>query len=93
MPLRFIAIHAYDITGQDANARVEVVERDPLDRDLGTIATVSVRLTADERAAFQAVRDRARAKYQARIDKATADRQADAAAPVNLDAPIDGEDA
>lgn len=91
MPLRALQISAVDITGPDAAAVVPIVDRDRLGRDSGSMMMIPVKLTVAERQVFQAVRDRALAKAQARIDKATADVTATPEAPVDLTKPIPGE--
>jgi ribosomal protein S30 len=91
MAIRFLALFCRDLSGPDALVTVELIDRDNLDRDAGAAVGITIKLTNAEKQAFQDIRDRARAKYQARITKATADRAADPQAPVDVTQPLAGE--
>lgn len=91
MAIRFHNLSTQDVSGNDALACVDLIDRDNIDRDAGPVLPVFVRLNATERQAFKDVIDRAKAKYQARIDAAIAKKAIDPTAPINLRAPLEGE--
>jgi hypothetical protein len=92
MPFRLSYIQTTDITGPDANATVQLVDRDDLDRDSPPI-NLTLPLKPAEKQALRDIVDRAKLRLDRRVAKARADRLADPAAPINLHAPVADEDA
>ena len=88
---RLIQIASTDIAGQDAAAFVLLIPKrsaqtDQIDGDTARTVDVRVKLTASERQALQAIRDRAVAKMDARCSAKSQD------ASVELDQPLPNED-
>jgi hypothetical protein len=92
MPYRLTYLQTTDITGPDASATVQLVDRDDLDRDAPPINFV-VRLKAAEKQVLRDIVDRARLRAQRRTDQARAARAADPAARIDLQQPVANEDA